>query len=215
MMRFCLILALASSSFAFAQPAEVNRILRTFDFEERRLGNAEDIPMNWSKVEGPGLPNYVNGRLTTDRARSGKYSFRFDLNGGSLVYRFDAGKIRVKQGAHYRVEGFVQTSKLANARARMTAYLVDSDGVPIKGTTHHSDLYAAKRDDEDWQRLWVELSADDPRAASLIVELSLLQPSLYASNTLGGRTLFTQDIRGSAWFDDITVSQVPRVMIST
>jgi len=81
MMRFCLILVLISSSFAFAQPAEVNRILRTFDFEERGLGNAEDIPMNWSKVEGPGLPHYVNGRLTTDRARSGKYSFRFDLNG--------------------------------------------------------------------------------------------------------------------------------------
>ena len=30
-----------------------------------------------------------------------------------------------------------------------------------------------------------------------------------------GRTLFTQDIHGSAWFDDVTVSQVPRVKIRT
>jgi hypothetical protein len=216
-MRVCplILCLLAASTAAFAQPAEVNRVLHTFDFEERRLGNAEDLPMNWSKVEGSGLPHYVNGRLTTDRARSGKYSFRFDLNGGSLVYRYDAGKIPVKPGAHYRVEGYVQTTKLANARARLTAYFVNPDGVPIKGTTHYSELYASRTGADEWQRLWVELSADAAGAHSLVVELSLLQPTMYAANTLGGRTLFTQDIRGSAWFDDITVSQVPRVVIST
>src|SRR3954470_7290499 len=133
-----------------AQPAEVNRILRTFDFEERRLGNAEDIPMNWSKVEGPGLPHYVNARLTTDRARSGKYSFRFDLNGGSLVYRYDARRINVQAGAHYRVEGYVQTTPLPNARARMTAYFADADGVAIAATMTHSEAYAAQHEDDAW-----------------------------------------------------------------
>ena len=58
-------LILAAATLCRAQPAEVSRVLRTFDFEERRLGNAEDLPMNWTKVEGPGLPHYVNGRLTT------------------------------------------------------------------------------------------------------------------------------------------------------
>jgi hypothetical protein len=48
-----------------------------------------------------------------------------------------------------------------------------------------------------------------------VVEVCLLQPQFYAPNSLGGRTLFTQDIRGSAWFDDITISQVPRVKMST
>jgi hypothetical protein len=216
MMRSCLILALLSASFTFAQPAEVNRILRTFDFEERRLGNAEDIPMNWSKVEGPGLPHYVNSRLATDRARSGKYSFRFDLNGGSLVYRYDAGRIKVQPGAHYRVEGYVQTTPLANARARLTAYFVDLDGVAIPSTVTYSDPYAARRaDDDTWHRLSVELSADAPNAASLVVELALLQPQQFADNSLGRRTLFTQDIRGSAWFDDVLVSQVPRVKMRT
>ena len=70
--RLLPILALlaAAATLCRAQPAEVSRVLRTFDFEERRLGNAEDLPMNWTKVDGPGLPHYVNGRLTTDRARS-------------------------------------------------------------------------------------------------------------------------------------------------
>src|ERR1700735_1072339 len=92
-------------SGASAAPRGVTRVLRTFDFEERRLGNAEDLPMHWVKVEGPGLPHYVNGQLSSDRARSGKYSFRFDLNGGSLVYRYEQGRIRAHAGAHYRVEG--------------------------------------------------------------------------------------------------------------
>src|SRR4051794_28288866 len=104
MVRLPFILAvLIVAPTCLAQPAEVNRVLRTFDFEERRLGNAEDLPMNWNKVEGAGLPHYVNGHLATDTARSGKYGFRFDLNGGSLVYRYDAGRIKVRAGAHYRV----------------------------------------------------------------------------------------------------------------
>lgn len=200
---------------AYAQPAEVNRVLRTFDFEERRLGNAEDLPMNWTKVDGPGLPHYVNGRLTTDRARSGQYSFRFDLNGGSLVYRYDAGRIRVQQGAHYRIEGYVQTTPLVNAKGRITAYLVDLDGVVIPSSISYSNVYGATADEQGWQKLSVEISADTPKAASLVIELGLLQPQFYAPNSLGQRTLFTQDIRGTAWFDDISVSQVPRIHIST
>src|SRR3954469_21927492 len=189
MMRFLPILVtMLLGGVALAQPAEVSRTLRTFDFEERRLGNAEDIPMNWSKVEGPGLPHYVNGRLTTDRARSGKYSFRFDLNGGSLVYRYDAGRIKVQPGAHYRVEGYVQTTALANARARMTAYFADADGVAIAATITHSETYAAQHENDDaWHRLSVELSADSPKAASLVVELAVLQPQQYADSSLGKR----------------------------
>src|SRR5215217_166711 len=146
----CLVLVGLGASVVIAQPAEVNRVLKSFDFEERRLGNAEDLPMNWNKVEGAGLPHYVNGRLTTDRARSGKYSFRFDLNGGSLIYRYDAGRIKVQTGSHYRVEGHVQTTALPNARARMTAYMVDIDGAQIPATVRHSELYGARREDEGW-----------------------------------------------------------------
>jgi hypothetical protein len=96
--------------FGSAQAAEpvASRILRVFDFEERRLGNPEELPMHWAKVEGPGMPHYVDGQLATDRARGGKYSFRFDLNGGSLVYRYDAKRIKVQPRSNYRVEGYVR-----------------------------------------------------------------------------------------------------------
>ncbi len=225
-MRISLALILLGSiaAGASAQPAEVSRVLRTFDFEERRLGNPEDLPMHWSKVQGPGLPHYVNGRLGTDRAHGGQYSFRFDLNGGSLIYRYDAGQIRVQPGAHYRVECFAQTTPLLNARARVTAYFADQDGQMMPATARHSEAFASKTGDSSWRQIGVEISAPDdpidpsqprPVPTSLVVELALLQPMLYAPQSLGQRTLFTQDIHGSAWFDDVTVSQVPKVTMST
>src|SRR5438045_9044488 len=101
---FVILLALRAS----AQPANVNRTLSTFDFEERRLGNDEDLPMNWVKVDGDNLPHYVNGQLASDRAHSGKYSFRFDLNGGSLVSRYPSGQFRLQPAPPYPVESYVQ-----------------------------------------------------------------------------------------------------------
>jgi hypothetical protein len=198
-----------------AAPADVSRVLKSITFEERRLGNREELPMNWSKLSGQGLPFYVNGRLSDDRAHSGLYSFRFDLNGGSLAYRYDPMQIPVQTGAHYRLESFVQTTVLPHARARMTAYFTDVDGRAIATSTVHSELFASKSESDDWHKLSLELTADDPAAAFLAVELELLQPSLYAPSVLGERTLFDQDIRGSAWFDDVTISQVPQVLLST
>lgn len=200
---------------ALAVPDEVKRVVRTFDFEERRLGNPEDLPMHWLKVAGAGYPHYVNGRLSTDVSRSGRYSFRFDLNGGSLAYRYDAGRIRVMPGAHYRIETSVRTTVLQQARAVLSAWFVDQDGRILPGSLRHSKPYAARQPGEGWQSLQIELSADDPTAASLVLELSLLQPTEFAGGVLGQRALHVQDIRGTAWFDDLTISQVPRVIMST
>jgi hypothetical protein len=200
---------------AAAGPVDVSRVLKSIDFEERRLGNHEDLPMHWLKVEGPGLPNYVNGKLSDDSAHSGQWSFRFDLNGGSLIYRYDPREVPIHLGAHYHVGCFVQTTVLPHARARLTAYFTDQDGNPIDGTMTHSELYAAKNEGEGWHELSLELSAQNPSAALLAVQLELLQPSFYSPSTLGARTLFDQDIYGSAWFDDVTISQVPKFTLSS
>jgi hypothetical protein len=206
---------LAVSIPARGGPGDVSRVLQSINFEERRLGNREDLPMHWNKVEGPGLPHYVNGKLSDDRAHTGSYSFRFDLNGGSLIYRYDSGQIPVQTGAHYHVDGYALTTALPHARARMSAYFVDADGHEIDGTVVHSELFASKSEDEDWHQLSIELTAADPHAAFVVIELALLQPALFAPNSLGDRTLYPQDIHGTAWFDDITVSQVPEVFLGT
>jgi hypothetical protein len=219
---FCLLAFINTT--AHAQPADLSRVLRTVDFEERRLGNVEDEPMHWAKIEGPGLPHYVTGRLATDRARNGQYSFRFDLNGGGLLYRYAPRRIPARSGAHYRVETWVQTTVLPVARARLSAYFIDVDGKPITASVVHSPLYAAVRDDEPWHKLTVDLTADAPPKGSaadaaapayLAVELGLLQPALYHNDAPGKHPLRSQDISGSAWFDDLTISQVPQVVMTS
>ncbi len=209
-----LILSLLIPAVATAQPAQVTRVLHTIDFEERHLGNPEELPMHWSKIEGAGFPHYVNAKLTDDRAHGGKYSFRFDLNGGSLAYRYDAGQIKVQSGAHYRVETFVQTTPLMHARARLSAYFLDQDGRAIPASLRSTEPYVSEGDASAWKHLVVEMSADDPAADSLVIELALLQPAIFSKSMLGDRALFAQDIRGSAWFDDVSVSQFPKVRIS-
>lgn len=171
--------------------------------------------MHWSKVGGAGLPNYVNGKLSDDQAHSGQWSFRFDLNGGSLIYRYDPNQVPIHPGAHYLIDCFVQTTVLPHARARVSAFFTDIDGHTIPNSIIHSELYAAKTEGEGWRELSIKLTTQNSSAAFLAVQLELLQPSFYAPSNLGERTLFDQDIYGSAWFDDVTISQVPEVMLSS
>ncbi|HMO25185.1 MAG TPA: hypothetical protein PKB10_02870, partial [Tepidisphaeraceae bacterium] len=70
----CLLL-LSLIGAAHAVPEAVSRTLRTFDFEERAAGNLEELPMNWVKLEGPGLPHYVNGGLVAEVVGAGRSSF--------------------------------------------------------------------------------------------------------------------------------------------
>ncbi len=194
-----------------AAPAD-GRLFKAFDFEERQLGNDEDVPMHWAKVSAVDLPHYVVGRLTTDRARSGRYSFRMDLDGGSCVYQYDAARLPVAAGGHYRACGFCQTTPLRFARARLTLTLADAAGQPL-GTSAASESYAATTPDTGWHELSAELSADDPRAAFLIVRMELDQPARLGVG--GDPGTLPQDVHGSAWFDDVVVAQVPRVTLST
>ncbi len=205
----------AAGATAWGQPRGAGRTLKTIDFEERKLGNDEDLPMHWVKLVGEGLPHYVNGRLARTMAHGGEYSFQFDLNGGSLVYRYEATRIPIQTGAHYRVEAFVRTTPMPHARARLSAYFTDLDGHPIADTRRQSALYAATAPAEAWRPLEVSLTAEAADAGFLVIELGLLQPEMYAGDPLGQRTLHPQDIAGTAWFDDVTVSQVPEVTLAT
>ena len=192
-----------------------DRVFRTIDFEERELGNPEDLPMHWIKVAGEGLPHYVKGKLSNDRARSGSYSFRFDLNGGSVIYRYDPKLIPVQRGAAYRVQCYCRTTPMPYARAQLTAYFVDIDGNLLPKTIVRSTPYTAASADDPWEKLGIDLSATNANAAFLVIELGLVQPSIYSPDNLGARSLYGQDIHGTAWFDDVTIAQVPHLVLQT
>src|SRR5581483_11850692 len=134
--------------------------------------------------------------------RSGAYSFRMDLDGGSCLYRYQPNLLRVQAGTHYRLEGYCKITVLRYARARLTAYLVDQDQHQIPGSVKHSELFAGNGADDDWHLLAVELTANQDQAAFLVIQMELLQPNQYSTSSLGQRSLFLQDIHATAWFDD-------------
>lgn len=196
-------------------PARLSRVLKTFDFEERDRGNVEGVPAGWLKIEGPGLPHYLHGEFDSKVAASGAASFRFDLNGGSVIYRYPAGQIPVMAHAMYRVSVLCRTTPLVAARAQVTAYLCDIDGHVLTDTIVSSDAFTSEAGDDTFHTLTLDIAADDPHAASLVLELSLLQPSMQADNGLGDKKLLVEDIHGSAWFDELRIAQVPTVSLTT
>jgi hypothetical protein len=196
-------------------PQQLSRVLRNFDFEERDHGNVEDVPAGWVQVEGPGLPHYLHGVFDSSSFATGRASFRMDLNGGSITYRFPAGQIPVMTNAAYRASVMCRTTPLRAARARLTAYLCDIDGRPLAATVRSSDSFVSETGDDKFRPLSVDIAADDPRASSLVLEMSLLQSSRLADSSLGEQKLLVEDIHGSAWFDDLRIAQVPTVTLAT
>ena len=204
------LLALAAVGAAGVARADVDRVIRKFDFEERAAGNLEDTPMDWVKVEGPGLPHYVGGSLTTDQAFAGRYAFGMTLNGGSVTYRYPAGRIAAVPGSHFRLGVMTKTAGLAQARAQMTAFFATRDGRPIKSSVARSTPTATT----EWAALQIDLTAPAD-AASLVIELALLQPNFWQPVPAGETAVYEQDITGQCWFDDLTVTQVPQVSVTT
>ena len=123
--------------------------------------------------------------------------------------------IRVQPGAHYRIESFVQTTPLPNARAVMSGYFTDVDGhelglgraVRALFRTHgragmEAPLHRAYRQRSQGRVSW---SSNWP----------CFSRRAWRRTALGNRALYTQDIHGSAWFDDVAVSQVPKVTMTS
>jgi hypothetical protein len=185
-----------------------DRVLIHLDFEDRARGYVEPIPPGWIKLAGPGLPHYVDARLDDTHARSGRDSLRFDINGGSVIYRYPSGLIPVRRDAHYRVTVDTRATPMRHARAALTAYFADLDGLPLRDSVRRHDLPPG--DEERWHELAIELTASHPKAAFLVVEIGILQPRLLDPDSA---RLPIEDIHGSAWFDDIRVAQVPGIHI--
>lgn len=213
----CLLLSLCAIALGQTRPAPdagLVRTLRSFDFEERQAGNVEDTPIGWVKVEGSGMPHYLKGQFDFTVAHSGQTSFRMDLNGGSIAFRYPANRVFVVDGALYRIETMVRTTPLVNSRARLSAYFCDLDGKPIPETIRIADLDRSLDSDDAFHPLRLDLIAD-AKASSLVVEIGLIQPAIAQLTSPTGQALPVEDIRGSAWFDDVRITQIPDVQIST
>jgi hypothetical protein len=205
-----------------------SRILKSFDFEERALGNFETIPMFWSKVAGNGYPAYSTGHFDNTTSRSAQNSFKLQIDGGSAAFQFTPGHLPINPSADYYLLAFVKTSQLKHAKARISAWFADEHNKIVPNLEFHSQPYSTPAPpniahnepaNDDWHILHLYIPGPGPTspAKSLVLQLGLLQPQQLAPGStpeLGKFALYQQDIKGEAWFDDIVIFQLPRLSVS-
>lgn len=202
------------------EPRDSSGPVKAFDFNERPLGNYEETPMFWTRLVGEGLPAYSSGRLDDTVGHAAPPSFLLTLRGGSVVYEYAQQDLAVLAGADYRIDGYVRTEGLEYARAFIACYLVGRDGQRISGSDRISDLVGPSKDtlaaaDAGWQRVEIVLPGDFPGAQALRVQLWVLQGYVWRDpDEKSVDPIIRQDVRARVWFDDITISRLPRLRLA-
>lgn len=199
-----------------ASEAQAYRLIRLFDFDERPLGNFEDVPIAWRRMDGEGLPFYSDGRFDFDFGHDAPPSYRLDLRGGSIGYEYFRNDLAVSPQSDYLIEAYIRTEGLENARAFLAIYLVDRLGEPIPGSAMISPAVNASLDvSPTWHHVQIDLSIDFPQAHALRLQMWVLQDYVWSEPPAGVvDPIVRQDVDATVWFDDIAVYRMPRVRLA-
>ncbi len=193
-------------------------IVKRFDFEDDDAG-ANSLPPHFYRFVAPsqGFPPFGETRVVEGRGyvapgmRSGRNgALEMDLQGGSMSVRIGTSVVPVLPLTDYVVACRVRTEGTHRAQARLIAWLSDSAGRVIEGSRVES---RPARSEQNWSVLSVEVLGEHANAADLVFELQLIQPSHLSIPDAESLQPMVQDVRGKAWFDDITVSHLPRVVL--
>jgi hypothetical protein len=204
------------------RPAAAGRLVASFDFEEQQT-NPGDVPKHWYRAYEAKLglakdrfPDWNQAALSYRSeggiSRRGEGSVRLPTRGGATCLTLSSGVVPIFQDADYRVSAFVLTKNLAHAGACIVARVLDQEGKPLAGGEFRSEPL---RSEQVWRTLSVIVPGGLRGAAYLQLELLLLQPQDYQQALLGSHQIWSEDLDGAAYFDDVEVSQPPRVELTT
>jgi hypothetical protein len=197
-----------------AEAAEVaeRRVVKVFDFDERRLGNLEPIPMHWFRRREQGYPLYSEGEF--DRAEGHPApSFWLGARGGDVAFDYRGRDVPVKANSDYRITARIRAQDLHHAGAGLTAHFMNRAGERITGSEARSDFVGGSS--PDWQQVTVGLPGTFPEARYIGLTATIEQsPSMPIGEKRPGQ-IELRDVRGGAWFDDIEVIRLPRILLTT
>ena len=195
-------------------PLAVRRIVKGFDFDEKRFGNYSNQPLNWQQHVDIGFPQYLEGTFDLQAGHTAAPSFRLDLDGGSLAFDYLGRDIAVKPNCDYLVVIWCRTDGLQTARAYATTYFLDRKGVAIEGTERRSRLVGGQNQPTAWQPLVLQMPCDQADARYLGLTLWLDQDKVWNTAPRRVRTIERENVKGTAWFDDVVVYRMPRVSLA-
>ncbi len=218
--------------------SRTRRLVAKYDFEEtdeqgRKIGYGHPMPKHWyaigrnpltrdpnfhrqdihrQLIHRPGFPHYAEVGFDSTQVHGGDFSLHLGLNGGNAGTFLEVGALPVVPSSDYLVTAHVMTKELDYASAGMTVYFVDDQGRLIPESMRRTELVQTGG---RWLPFSLKLQGDYPGAVWIGMELELLQPEPVSDHPLGEQQVLFQDIHGGAWFDDISVWQLPHVEVVT
>lgn len=201
------------------RPQAARRTVRVFDFEEQRT-NSLDVPAGWLRAQHdplvprdrPSFPIWNLARLDYTVAATGEGSLRCDVEGGSSSLRLKPGELPIFPKGEYAIRALVRTEGLVNARPRLVVRALDREGRAIPGSQRQTIVEEL---DTEWQPIEVVLPGEFADAAYLQIDLEVVQPQEFRRESLLNHQVWAQDFDGAAWFDDVVVTQVPQLRLTT
>ena len=196
-----------------SQPAAAARVVKHFDFDERKLGNYESIPMHWLSHRAEGFAPFLEGRFDANVGHAAPPSFYLGVQGSSIGHRYAQLDIPVLHGSDYEVSAWVRPHRLVHARAYVGGMFVDREGQPLEATQRFSRRVGGDAEGR-WRAVAVLLPPPPPDARFVRVSCWVAQPALWSQPSRAPRPIYRQDVNAGAWFDDVAVRRLPQVSLS-
>ncbi len=192
-----------------------SRMVHHFDFDERAEGNLEDIPKYWEPLHPTGFPHYAQAAFDFSVGRLAPPSFHVAGEGRNAAYGYTGPETRVRRNSDYRLTAFVRGDRLTHARACLSAHFVDKFGQPITETLVRSRYVGGAADGDEWVPVELYLAAAPREAQTIGLIAWVLQKPKWSTAAPSRREIPRNDVRGGAWFDDISVYALPHVQMTT
>lgn len=190
------------------------RMVKYFDFDERKLGNFESIPINWRRIIEPGFPRFLEPRFDPSVGHDASPSLYLTISAGSSGMYYVAKDIEVIPGCDYVITGWIRPQKLTHAAARLTAYYLNESLTPLDDGKQSGELVRSVGNDSRWRNVEIRLPAGIAGARYIGLRCTVEQFERIASPESTPRLIPHRDADAGAWFDDIAVLRVPRVSLS-
>lgn len=208
----------ANSQHLPGEMGAASKVKKFFDFEERSI-HYNPSPMHWypyrNGTKGE-FPHYATGKLSNIHARSGEFSFQLLSEGGSVGFAYDRRRIQAKPGNDFQVSGYVHFEYAKHCRAKISCAITNRRGEIIPGSIRDSDLHSsADQDNQGWAYMELYVPGNYRDARYITLTLFLLQERQWNRQTNLEDQIFRPDVKATAWFDDISVTQVPRIVLLT
>lgn len=191
------------------------RVIKQFDFDEARRGNFEPIPMFWERHRDRGFPEYVQGNFDLETGHGAPPSFFLQSRGRNCAYNYTGLDITSEPGNDYLISARVKPHRLKNARAFVSAFMRDANGLRIDGTERRSRLVGGPDDAPTWREVSVRLPGDVDGAYSIGLSVWVVQRSYWQDADPAINDIDHKDVHGAAWFDDIVVYRLLNIELSS